>query len=72
MTKYITPYDNDTFWGYRVSIQKKGIIITKYFSSTKLGDKEAKVMAIAYRDELLTALKSCKTAEDVLELRKNR
>lgn len=71
MNKYITAYDNDTFYGYRVSIQKKGIVITKYFSSTKLGDKNAKNMAIAYRDNLLAALKSCQTSEEVLEVRNN-
>lgn len=69
MSTHITRYENDSFHGYRVAAQKKGILIIKYFSSTKLGDINAKRMAESYRDEVIQRLAECKSAEDVLELR---
>ena len=69
MSTHITRYENDSFHGYRVAAQKKGILIIKYFSTTKHGDTNAKSMAEAYRDELMRCLAECKTVEDVLELR---
>ena len=69
MSTHITRYDNDSFNGYRVAAQKKGILIIKYFSSTKHGDDSARDMAEAYRDELMRCLAECRTVEDVLELR---
>lgn len=49
LTRYT--YENTDFQGWRVSIQRCGRIITRYFSDLQYGsEEESKAAAIEYRD----------------------
>lgn len=55
ITRYT--YENTDFQGWRVSIQRCGRIITKYFSDLQCGSTEkAHEEALAYRDRILSEL----------------
>lgn len=55
ITRYT--YENTDFQGWRVSIQRCGRIITKYFSDLQYGSTEkAQQMALDYRDRILSEL----------------
>lgn len=55
ITRYT--YENTDFQGWRVSIQRCGRIITRYFSDLRYGtDKESYRHAVAYRDRVLGEL----------------
>ncbi len=57
ITRYT--YENTDFQGWRVSIQRCGRIITKYFSDLQCGSTErAHQMALDYRDRILAELAS--------------
>ncbi len=52
ITRYT--YENTDFLGWRVSIQRCGRIITRYFSDLYYGSEEESFReAIAYRDQVL-------------------
>ena len=52
ITRYT--YENTDFQGWRVSIQRCGRIITRYFSDLQYGSEEASQReALAYRDRVL-------------------
>lgn len=51
LTRYT--YENTDFQGWRVSIQRCGRIITRYFSDMQYGSEEASLQeATAYRDRI--------------------
>ncbi len=51
LTRYT--YENTDFQGWRVSIQRCGRIITRYFSDLQYGSEEdSKAAAIEYRDKV--------------------
>ena len=53
LTRYT--YENTDFQGWRVSIQRCGRIITRYFSDLQYGsEEESKAAAIEYRDTVLS------------------
>lgn len=55
LTRYT--YENTDFQGWRVSIQRCGRIITRYFSDMQYGSEEASLQeATAYRDRVLTEM----------------
>ncbi|HIX19863.1 MAG TPA: hypothetical protein H9862_04575 [Candidatus Akkermansia intestinigallinarum] len=57
ITRYT--YENTDFQGWRVSIQRCGRIITRYFSDLQCGSEEESYRrAIAYRDEVLRQMAS--------------
>lgn len=66
INKHIGEYDHETFCGFRVAIQKKGIAFVRYFSTKKMDRETALNEAIAYEAELMRDLSSCKTVDDVL------
>ena len=52
LTRYT--YENTDFQGWRVSIQRCGRIITRYFSDLQYGsEEESKAAAVEYRDAVL-------------------
>ncbi len=52
ITRYT--YDSTDFLGWRVSIQRRGRIITRYFSDLKYGNEHSSLgEAIKYRDAIL-------------------
>ncbi len=52
LTRYT--YENTDFQGWRVSIQRCGRIITRYFSDLQYGSEDdSKAAAIEYRDTVL-------------------
>ncbi|MBR5890138.1 MAG: hypothetical protein IKY92_08875 [Akkermansia sp.] len=51
LTRYT--YENTDFQGWRVSIQRCGRIITRYFSDLQYGsEEESRAAAIEYRDRV--------------------
>lgn len=57
LTRYT--YENTDFQGWRVSIQRCGRIITRYFSDLQYGsEQESRAAAVEYRDAVLSALAS--------------
>ena len=51
LTRYT--YENTDFQGWRVSIQRCGRIITRYFSDLQYGsEEESRAAAIEYRDRI--------------------
>ena len=70
--KHITEYKNETFKGFRVSIQKKGITFVKYFSLLKMDREVALQMAEEYEAELSKKLATCSTLEEILEVYKQK
>ncbi len=55
ITRYT--YENTDFQGWRVSIQRCGRIITRYFSDLQYGSEEESFrQALAYRDEVLSGM----------------
>lgn len=55
ITRYT--YENTDFQGWRVSIQRCGRIITRYFSDLQYGSEEESYRrALHYRDEVLHAM----------------
>lgn len=51
LTRYT--YENTDFQGWRVSIQRCGRIITRYFSDLQYGsEEESKAAAVEYRDKV--------------------
>lgn len=55
ITRYT--YESTDFQGWRVSIQRCGRIITRYFSDMQYGTEELSLReAVEYRDYILTAL----------------
>ncbi len=56
LTRYT--YENTDFQGWRVSIQRCGRIITRYFSDLQYGsEEESKAAAIEYRDTVFANMK---------------
>lgn len=52
LTRYT--YENTDFQGWRVSIQRCGRIVTRYFSDLQYGsEEESKAAAVEYRDAVL-------------------
>lgn len=57
LTRYT--YENTDFQGWRVSIQRCGRIITRYFSDLQYGsEEESKAAAIEYRDAVFANMKT--------------
>lgn len=57
LTRYT--YENTDFQGWRVSIQRCGRIITRYFSDLQYGsEEESKAAAIEYRDAVFANMKA--------------
>ncbi len=57
LTRYT--YENTDFQGWRVSIQRCGRIITRYFSDLQYGsEEESKAAAIEYRDAVFANMKN--------------
>ena len=57
LTRYT--YENTDFQGWRVSIQRCGRIITRYFSDLQYGsEEESKAGAIEYRDAVFANMKT--------------
>lgn len=57
ITRYT--YENTDFQGWRVSIQRCGRIITRYFSDLQYGSEEESYReAVEYRDEVLRQMAS--------------
>lgn len=57
LTRYT--YENTDFQGWRVSIQRCGRIITRYFSDLQYGsEEESKAAAIEYRDTVFANMNS--------------
>lgn len=57
LTRYT--YENTDFQGWRVSIQRCGRIITRYFSDLQYGsEEESKAAAIEYRDAVFACMNS--------------
>ena len=55
ITRYT--YENTDFQGWRVSIQRCGRIITRYFSDLQYGSEEESYRhAVDYRDEVFTQM----------------
>ena len=55
ITRYT--YENTDFQGWRVSIQRCGRIITRYFSDLQYGSEEESYReAISYRDEVFSQM----------------
>lgn len=55
ITRYT--YENTDFQGWRVSIQRCGRIITRYFSDLQYGSEDSsRQEAIAYRDRIFAAM----------------
>lgn len=55
ITRYT--YENTDFLGWRVSIQRCGRIITRYFSDLQYGSEEESFReAVAYRDHVLSEM----------------
>lgn len=55
LTRYT--YENTDFQGWRVSIQRCGRIITRYFSDLQYGsEEESKAAAIEYRDAVFACM----------------
>ncbi len=55
ITRYT--YENTDFQGWRVSIQRCGRIITRYFSDMQYGSEEESFHeALAYRDHVFTEM----------------
>ncbi len=55
ITRYT--YENTDFQGWRVSIQRCGRIITRYFSDLQYGSEEESFReAIAYRDQVFSQM----------------
>lgn len=55
LTRYT--YESTDFQGWRVSIQRCGRIITRYFSDMQYGSEEASLQAAeAYRDRVFTEM----------------
>jgi hypothetical protein len=53
LTRYT--YESTDFQGWRVSIQRCGRIVTRYFSDLQYGsEEESKAAAIEYRDAVLS------------------
>lgn len=71
LPKHITEYQSEAFTGFRVAIQKKGIIFVKYFSMLRQSREEALDAAIAYESSLSTEIAKCKTMLELVELYKN-
>ncbi len=56
LTRYT--YENTDFQGWRVSIQRCGRIITRYFSDLQYGsEEESKAAAVEYRDMVFANMK---------------
>lgn len=56
LTRYT--YENTDFQGWRVSIQRCGRIITRYFSDLQYGsEEESRAAAIEYRDAVFANMK---------------
>ena len=52
LTRYT--YENTDFQGWRVSIQRCGRIVTRYFSDLQYGsEEESRAAAVEYRDAVL-------------------
>lgn len=66
INKHITEYNNQTFSGFRVAVQRKGITFVKYFSFLKMDRETALDMAIMCESELMDKLHGCSTLDDVL------
>ncbi len=57
LTRYT--YENTDFQGWRVSIQRCGRIITRYFSDLQYGsEEESRAAAIEYRDKVFLNMKA--------------
>ncbi|MBR5330819.1 MAG: hypothetical protein IKV13_04945 [Akkermansia sp.] len=57
LTRYT--YENTDFQGWRVSIQRCGRIITRYFSDLQYGsEEESRAAAIEYRDRIFSNMNS--------------
>ena len=57
LTRYT--YENTDFQGWRVSIQRCGRIITRYFSDLQYGsEEESKAAAIEYRDTVFSNMQA--------------
>ena len=57
ITRYT--YENTDFQGWRVSIQRCGRIITRYFSDLQYGsEEESRAAAIEYRDRIFANMNS--------------
>lgn len=57
LTRYT--YENTDFQGWRVSIQRCGRIITRYFSDLQYGsEEESRAAAIEYRDRIFANMNS--------------
>ncbi len=55
ITRYT--YEHTDFQGWRVSIQRCGRIITRYFSDLQCGsDEESFRQAVAYRDRIISGV----------------
>lgn len=55
ITRYT--YESTDFQGWRVSIQRRGRIITRYFSDLQCGsEEEAHRQAVEYRDRIFSQL----------------
>lgn len=55
LTRYT--YESTDFQGWRVSIQRCGRIITRYFSDLQYGsEEESKAAAVEYRDAILAGM----------------
>ncbi len=56
ITRYT--YESTDFLGWRVSIQRRGRIITRYFSDMKYGSEELSLAAaLGYRDKVIFQMK---------------
>lgn len=57
LTRYT--YENTDFQGWRVSIQRCGRIITRYFSDLQYGsEEESRAAAVEYRDAVFANMKT--------------
>ncbi len=56
ITRYT--YESTDFLGWRVSIQRRGRIITRYFSDLKYGSEDLSLAAaVEYRDRVIEEMK---------------
>ncbi|MBR5878731.1 MAG: hypothetical protein IKY91_04205 [Akkermansia sp.] len=57
LTRYT--YENTDFQGWRVSIQRCGRIITRYFSDMQYGsEEESRAAAVEYRDAVFSDMQA--------------
>lgn len=62
--KNICKVDNATFHGYKLGIQRQGVLFKRYFSTRQHGSWEAaEAAAVAERDRVLELIKDISTEQ---------